>query len=143
MFVIWSASISLTLFALDALTNGWYTRSVFGLMTSMTAWSLSLGLELTRVFMFEYGFLMIAALMFLWWLVRGRAFASDWRFLFLGLWLSLLYLWITLCREGSDRNYFLEPFLWLLFILARAVPSLKQAWQKVLMLCCLSLFTVN
>ncbi|MBL7197233.1 MAG: hypothetical protein ISS47_03980 [Candidatus Omnitrophica bacterium] len=119
--------VILMLLILQAVTDGRYVKHVFGLMVGISIFNIERGIDLFRLFICKYWPLIIYVAILFFSKCREKKMTPKVIFQYIGLCLALLQLFIAGSRMGSDYNYYLEPCLWLFFIIS---TSMAEMWQR-------------
>ncbi|MFA5335868.1 MAG: glycosyltransferase [Candidatus Omnitrophota bacterium] len=131
--LLFAALTSAVFFSWQAATAGQFAFQVFGIMLRFTEFKLSLGIGLLKCFIRETWPLLIAvALSFRYY--RGLTGPEKTRVLFLsaGLAGSIAFILAAGSRIGSDTNYLIEAYIWLLLLAGSLVsaPSVSAAGKS-------------
>ncbi|MBU1866916.1 MAG: hypothetical protein KKD13_00365, partial [Candidatus Margulisbacteria bacterium] len=143
LITLFSICLGLTLGLLQIVTLGQYIPQVFGLMTSMSYFNLTDGINLLLLFFKLYWPLLTLVVGLLLFLLQQKKLAAVQIAAFSGLAASFLYILIFGSRMGSDTNYFLESYLWLFLAICFALPVFwKNPWHQRFLLASLAIFAL-
>lgn len=114
---------SAVFFAWQAATAGQFASQAFGMMLKFTEINPNLGMTLLKRFISETWPLLIAVMVCFRYRVLPAAERTRAVFLSAGLAGSMAYILIAGSRVGSDTNYFIEAYIWLLLLAGSLVSA--------------------
>jgi len=140
---LWALSLTIIFTILQIATGGRYSQQVFGLMSSMTTFTLVDGFNLFMYFIKLYWPLLVLSLYILFLTIYKKRLSLTLAIAYLGLLASLSFIFIAGSRIGSDTNYYLEAYLWLFLIVCFSLPILwSQKINQLAIVGAIFIFTV-